>query len=99
MYATWSRVDEAIEYFYRWKDHALRTMIQPIQTIVRQFETHIHGIVNYFRYPITNARAEQLNSKISQLNRIAKGFRRARNIRTAILFFFGNLELLPQTSL
>jgi transposase len=99
MYDTCARVNEAIEYFYRWKDHALRTMIRPIQTIVRQFDTHIHGIVNYFRYPITNARAEQLNSKISQLNRIAKGFRHARNIRIAILFFFGNLELLPQTSL
>jgi transposase len=99
MYATCSKVDEAIEYFYRWKDHALQTMIRPMQTIAQQFETHIHGIVSYFRYPITNARAEQLNSKISQLNRIAKGFRRARNIRTAILFFFGNLELLPQTSL
>ena len=99
MYATCSGVDEAIQYFYQWKDHAVRTMIRPIQTIVRQFETHIHGIVNYFRYPITNARAEQLNSKIAQLNRIAKGFRRARNIRTAILFFFGNLDLLPQTSL
>jgi transposase len=99
MYDTCARVKEAIAYFYRWKDHALRTMIRPIQTIVRQFDTHIHGIVNYFRYPITNARAEQLNSKISQLNRIAKGFRHARNIRIAILFFFGNLELLPQTSL
>jgi len=99
MYARCATVDEAIHYFYQWKDHALRTMIRPLQPIVRQFETHIHGIVSYFRYPITNARAEQLNSKISLLNRIAKGFRRARNIRTAILFFFGNLNLLPQTSL
>jgi transposase len=74
-------------------------MIKPIETIVRLFENHVHGIVSYFKYQITNARAEQLNSKIAQLNRIAKGFRRARNIRTAILFFFGNLELLPQTSL
>ncbi len=98
MYTLCANVDEAIHYFYQWKDHALRTMIRPIQTIVRQFDTHIHGIVSYFRYAITNARAEQLNSKIAQLNRIAKGFRRARNIRSAILFFFGNLDLLPQTS-
>lgn len=95
MYALCSTVDEAIGYFYKWKDHALRTMIRPIQTIVRMFERHIHGIVNYFRDAITNARAEQLNSKISQLNRIAKGFRQAKNIRIAILFFFGNLKLLP----
>ncbi|MHB8392706.1 MAG: ISL3 family transposase [Acidobacteriaceae bacterium] len=99
MYARCATVDEAIHYFYQWKDHALRTMIRPLQPIVRQFEARIHGIVNYFRYPISNARAEQLNSKISLLNRIAKGFRRARNIRTAILFFFGNLDLLPQSSL
>lgn len=98
MYALCANVDDAIHYFYLWKDHALRTMIRPVQSIVRLFDKHIHGILNYFRYAITNARAEQLNSKISQLNRIAKGFRSARNIRTAILFFFGNLDLLPQTS-
>jgi transposase len=96
MYELCSTMDDAITYFFKWKDHALSTMIKPIETIVRLFEKHVHRIVSYFKYQITNARAEQLNSKIAQLNRIAKGFRRARNIRTAILFFFGNLELLPQ---
>lgn len=96
MYALCRSIDEAIAYFLKWKDHAQSTMIRPVQTVARMFENHVHGIVNYFRYPITNARAEQLNGKIQALIATARGFRTAENIRTAILFFFGKLDLTPQ---
>lgn len=99
MYSECTNIDEAITYFTKWKDHAVATMLRPVQRVARLFDKHIHGIVNYFRYRITNARAEQLNSKISLLNRFAKGFRSADNMRTSILFFFGNLRMLPQESL
>jgi transposase len=98
MYANCHSIEEAIPYFLQWKDHAISTSIRPMQTVAKMFEKHLHGIVNYFRYPITNARAEQLNSKIKAIIAIAKGFRSADTIRTAIFFFFGNLKLLPQTS-
>lgn len=96
MYSACTHIDDAISYFTKWKDHAISTMLRPVQRVVRLFEKHIHGIVNYFRHPITNARAEQLNSKIALLNRFAKGFRSAENMRMSILFFFGNLQMLPQ---
>jgi len=51
------------------------------------------GILNYINYPITNSRAEQVNSKIQQVKSISKGY---RNFRTAILFYFGKLDLYPQ---
>jgi transposase len=99
MYSECNGVDEAITYFTKWKDHAVSTMLRPVQRVVRLFDKHVHGIVNYFRHPISNARAEQLNSKLALLNRFAKGFRSAENMTTSILFFYGNLQLLPQETL
>lgn len=54
------------------------------------------GILNYISYPITNSRAEQVNSKIQQLKSISKGYRNFDNFRNAILFYFGKLNLYPQ---
>ncbi|MCC5905144.1 MAG: transposase, partial [Balneolaceae bacterium] len=40
--------------------------------------------------------AEQVNSKIQQVKSISKGYRNYDNFRTAILFYFGKLDLYPQ---
>jgi transposase len=39
-----------------------------------------------------------LNSRIQHLISCARGFRRFENLRIAILFFLGKLELYPQKS-
>jgi len=98
IYATCRTWKEAFQYFLQWKKHAQSSLLRPIRTVVRTFEQHLDGILSYFDYPISNARAERLNGKIQEIIVIAKGFRSLANLRVAILFFTGNLKLLPQFS-
>ncbi|MDR2962511.1 MAG: transposase, partial [Bacteroidales bacterium] len=44
---------------------------------------------------ISNARAERLNGSIQALKTIGRGYRNTENFRIAILFFYGNLDMLP----
>ncbi|WP_416224199.1 ISL3 family transposase [Thiohalophilus sp.] len=44
----------------------------------------------------TNARAESINSKIKMLKDKARGFRNRARFKTAILFHFGGLSLMPE---
>lgn len=96
MYAHCTSIDEARDYVRKWRDHAMASSLKPIQEVARMFDRHLHGILNYFRHPITNAMAEQLNGKIQQLRVTARGYRNTTNLRIAILFYLGNLNLLPQ---
>ncbi|HKL15721.1 MAG TPA: transposase, partial [Balneolaceae bacterium] len=70
--------------------------ITACKKVAKMCQTHLMGILNYINYPITNSRAEQVNSKIQQVKSISKGYRNFGNFRTAILFYFGKLDLYPQ---
>jgi len=59
----------------------------------KTIKQHIDNIVTQIGVNISNSRAEQANSKIAKVQRVAKGFRSYDNLRTAILFFNGNLDL------
>ena len=50
----------------------------------------------YFAYPITNAVAEGLNSKIQAIKHVARGFRSFTAYRLRILFYCGGLDMRPQ---
>jgi transposase len=58
-------------------------------------KNHLENILTYLRHPITNAKAEGLNSKIQSIKVAARGFRNFENYRTAILFHCGKLKLHP----
>ena len=83
-------------YFKRWYASAIRSRLEPIKKAARTLKSHLHNLLNYFAYPITNAVTEGLNSKIQQLKANARGFRSFLNYRTRILFFCGKLDLLPE---
>ncbi|MFU8812537.1 MAG: transposase [Balneolaceae bacterium] len=67
------------------------------QKVADMFTNHLMGILNYIFYRITNSRPEQVNSKIEQLKTILRGNRNFGNFRNAILFYFGKLDLYPQS--
>lgn len=96
LYELCSNYKDALVYFLKWKDHAIATGLAAVQKVVKTFDRHVHGILCHFRYNITNAMAERLNGKIQELKVIGKGYRTANNIRIAILFFYGKLNLYPQ---
>jgi len=87
---------EGFYYFRRWAEDVADKAIGACKKVADMFETHLMGILNFISYPITNGRAEQVNSKIQQLKSVAKGYRNFDNFRNAILFYFGKLDLYPQ---
>ena len=56
---------------------------------------HIDGVVNALISNLNNAMTERLNGKIQELKLIGRDYRRFENLRSAILFFHGELNLYP----
>lgn len=87
---------EGFHYFFEWFRHVSQQAIGACRKVAKMLDKHLWGILNYLSDAITNARAEQVNSKIQQLKSIARGYRNFDNFRNAILFYFGKLDLYPQ---
>jgi transposase len=75
----------------------MKSNIEPMKKTARTLSNFKEGIVNTIIYKITNGIAEGINSKIQKLNQIANGYRNYNNLRTAILFFNGKLNLFSQS--
>jgi len=90
-----STPEAALSLFSMWKQNAKHTKIKEIDEVVELFERHERGIINAIKTGANNARAERLNGAIQEIKSIGRGYRSAENIRIAILFFHGNLDLLP----
>jgi transposase len=78
-----------------WKQDVKHSKIKEIDEITEMFERHEKGIINAIITGANNARAERLNGAIQEIKTIGRGYRNTENLRTAILFFHGNLDLLP----
>jgi len=88
-------VATATAYFQRWYASAIRSRLAPIKKVARTLKERLANLLTYFTHRITNAVTEGLNGKIQQLKAAARGFRSFANYRTRILFFCGDLDLLP----
>jgi len=88
-------VASALKFFRHWFGAARRSKLEPIKKVALTLEQHLHGLLNYFVHPITNAISEGFNSKIQAIKADARGFRRFENYRTRILFHCGKLDLQP----
>ena len=58
---------------------------------------HFENVLTYFKYRITNAVSEGVNSKIQTIKKRAYGFRNNEHFKTAIYFHCGGLQLYPAT--
>ena len=83
-------------FFNKWYKEVYNCNLVPMNKVADMLKKHLDDILNYLKYPITNAIAEGINSKIQNIKCTARGFRSFQNYRIAILFFCGNLELYPQ---
>lgn len=88
--------EEAFVLFSQWCEDALRKGIKEVNKVVKTFKNHLSGVVNALVIAFNNAMAERLNGKIQELKTIGRGYRKFENFRSAILFFYGELNLLPQ---
>ena len=78
-----------------WLQWAHRSGLAPIRNLARLVAAHAQGILNYFGHRITSATCEGLNNAIATLSKRAYGYRNLRNLRTALLFHLGGLNLYP----
>ena len=78
-----------------WFQSAIRSKLAPIKRVACTMREYWDQVENYFRYWITNAGAEAINTKIEQVKRLSRGFRSRERFREAIYFHRGGLELYP----
>jgi transposase len=71
--------DDARTFLISWCKMAQETAIQPLIKFANLMLAHRTAVLNYFKYPFTNARVEGLNNKIKTLKRQAYGFRNMAN--------------------
>ena len=90
-----STIHEAKIYFEKWHSWIIHSSVDAMKDAARMMRIHITSIMNYFTHRITNARAEGINSKIALIEKMAFGYRNRGNLKTAIYFRCGNLQLYP----
>ncbi|MDL2262625.1 ISL3 family transposase [Bacteroidales bacterium OttesenSCG-928-I21] len=91
--------ERAMTLYRMWRQDALRADIKEINQVIETFDRHEKGIVNAIHTGANNARAERLNGSIQELKTIGRGYRNTENFRIAILFFHGNLDMIPHENL
>lgn len=93
----WHCADEAdaTAYFHQWYREAMATRLDPVKKVARLFREHWANIVTYFRYHLSNAASEGVNSRIQHLIQQACGYRNRERFKCDILFHLGGLDLYP----
>jgi transposase len=91
------RESKARAYFQEWYGWASRCRLKPMQRLAKTLKSRLPTLLNWCRWPITNAMTEGLNAKIQWIKYTARGFRSREGFRRAIFFHCGKLDLYPQT--
>jgi transposase len=81
--------------FRRWYGWAVRSRLRPMVRLAKTLKARLDLLLNYCRWPITNAVTEALNSTIQWIKYTARGFRSRDGFRRAIYFHCGGLQLYP----
>ncbi|MDP2414821.1 ISL3 family transposase [Daejeonella sp.] len=89
---------KSLTAFTLWLSEANRSALKPVIRVAKMFTKHLKGILNALGLQKSNAMAERLNGKIQELKTVGRGYRTFINFKSAILFFNGKLDLLPQGS-
>ena len=85
--------EEASAFFDAWYENVMKSNIAPMKKVAKTLKYFKQGIIAIVKHNITNAAAERFNGAIQKLNMIAQGYRNFDNLRTAILFYHGKLNL------
>jgi len=89
------KVKKAKTFFENWYERAVAIGAPALIKVADMLKTHLAGLLAVIEHSATNAIAEAINSKVQALKTSARGYRGFHNYRTAILFYFGGLQLNP----
>jgi transposase len=67
--------DGGAKFLLNWIHDARLTCIRPLMKLAKTLESHLYGLLTYFKHRITNGFAEGINNKIKTLKRQAYGYR------------------------
>lgn len=84
---------EASNFFERWYLNVIHSNLTAMKKAAKTIKRHLNGVLHQIGNNISNARAEQTNSKIAKLQRMGQGYSNFQNLRAAILFFNGKLGI------
>jgi len=74
-----------IARLYKWLENVETAAIKEFDSVVKMIKRYLYGVMNYFRYFITNAASEGFNTKITVIKRRAYGFRDLEYFKLKIL--------------
>jgi transposase len=94
IYSYWNP-KQCAHFFENWYVNVLESNIKPMIAVADTLLRHLKGIVNAAVTTLSNGIAENINGKIQIVKAIARGFKSIKGYRNALLFFNGNLDLLP----
>lgn len=90
---TKSTIEEASAFFDSWYENVSKSNINAMKRVAKTLKHYKSGVIAIVKHKISNAKAERFNGAIQKLNHIAHGYRNFDNLRIAILFFNGVLDL------
>lgn len=76
----------------QWCTNVNRSKVQPMKAVAKMIRKHIEGIVAWAKTRQTNGFIEALNGLFQAAKRKARGYRRARTLRTVIFLIAGKLD-------
>lgn len=84
---------DAYMFFDSWFRDALSLKLTAMESVAFMFKRHMKGIIRAWVTKASNGKAERMNGSIQEIKTIGRGYATAKRFRTAILFFYGKLEL------
>ena len=75
----------ALHRFKKWLENIRLAGIEQFEQAAKRIENYMYGILNYFKYRLTNAQSEGFNNKINVIKRRAYGFRDLEYFKLKIL--------------
>lgn len=79
----------------RWISWARRCRLAPFKRLGATLREHLPGIVNSFRWNLSNATAESINARVELAINRARGFRTHMHLFTVVYLIAGRLTHLP----
>ena len=66
--------DDALKRLSEWISNVQESGFEPFEKVVKTLKRYSYGIHNYFKYKVTNAGSEGINTKINVIRRKAYGY-------------------------
>jgi len=74
-----------IARLYKWFGNVMDAGMEQFNKVIETIKKYLYGVVNYFKYKLTNSASEGINTKINVIKRMAYGFRDMEYFKLKIL--------------